>query len=328
MFFKLSSFALIAVEAIEVSVEVHISGGLPSLTIVGLPDKAVNESRQRVRAAIKNSGFIFPLKKIIINLSPADIRKEGAIYDLPIAVAIIAASAQINSKAIEVIKNSSFIGELSLDGKLRPVKGIISMAEESLKTGKKYFFMPGENIAQACLVKKSGNAGCFSLREVLSIAADEKIINRQVVLNTESLKRCSNNKNEPDYFLDFSEVKGQLKAKRAVEIAAAGMHHIMMVGPPGTGKSMIAQRLVTIMPDLTTSESLEVTKVYCLTREFDGMLIKKRPFRNPHHTISRVSLTGGGISPKPGEISLAHRGVLFLDEFNQFPKNLLKIKTL
>ncbi|MBM3700196.1 MAG: YifB family Mg chelatase-like AAA ATPase [Actinobacteria bacterium] len=323
MFFKLSSFALIAVEAIEVYVEVHISAGLPSLTIVGLPDKAVNESRQRVRAAIKNSGFIFPLKKIIINLSPADIRKEGAIYDLPIAVAILAASEQVDLKTVEVIENSSFIGELSLDGQLRPVKGIISMAEESLKTGRKYFFMPAGNIAQACLVKKSGNAGCISLREVLSKAADEKIITRQS-RDIESLKSCSNKKNESDYLLDFSEVKGQLKAKRAVEIAAAGMHHIMMVGPPGTGKSMIAQRLVTIMPDLTTSESLEVTKIYCLTREFDGILIKKRPFRNPHHTISRVSLTGGGISPKPGEISLAHRGVLFLDEFNQFPKNLIE----
>ncbi len=323
MFFKLSSFALIAVEAIEVSVEVHICSGLPSFTIVGLPDKAVNESRQRVRAAIKNSGFKFPVKKIIINLSPADIRKEGAIYDLPIAVAILAASQQIESKAIEVIKNCSFIGELSLDGQLRPVRGIISMAEEAMKTKKKYFFMPIENLKQAEMVKKTANAGAFNLNGVINMAANEKIICSQLH-NIELLHKGEDKKNELDYCLDFSEVKGQLKAKRAVEIAAAGMHHIMMVGPPGTGKSMIAQRLITILPNLTTGESIEVTKIHCLTKEFDGLLIKKRPFRNPHHTISRASLTGGGISPKPGEISLAHRGVLFLDEFNQFPKKLIE----
>jgi magnesium chelatase family protein len=323
MFFKLFSFALIGVEAIEVSVEVHICSGLPSLTIVGLPDKAVNESRQRVRAAIKNSGFKFPIKKIIINLSPADIRKEGAIYDLPIAVAILAASAQIDLNAIAVIRNSSFIGELSLDGQLRPVRGIISMAEEALKTGRKYFFMPVENLAQAGLVKKTGKAGAFSLSEVINMAANEKIITKQS-LDYKLQKKCIYNDDKLNYRLDYSEVKGQLKAKRAMEIAAAGMHHIMMVGPPGTGKSMIAQRLVTILPELTTTESLEVTKIYCLTRESDAPLIKKRPFRSPHHTISRASLTGGGISPKPGEISLAHRGVLFLDEFNQFPKKLIE----
>jgi len=321
MFFKLSSFAVIGIDAIEISVEVHISSGLPSLTIVGLPDKAVNESRQRVRAAINNSSFKFPVKKIIVNLSPADIRKEGAIYDLPIAVAILAASGQIPAGAIPLIQKSSFIGELSLDGELRPARGVISMAEESLKAKNKYFFMPLQNLKQAEMVKQYGNAGCRTLKEVISFAGAPVKNFKQC----DEIKQNSNDAiNEYDYGFDFSEVKGQLRARRAIEIAAAGMHHIMMMGPPGTGKSMMAQRLVTIMPDLTNPESLEVTKIYCLTRGFNGNLVKKRPFRNPHHTISRVSLTGGGLSPKPVEISLAHRGVLFLDEFNQFPKALIE----
>lgn len=321
MFFSIDSFALIGIDAIKVSVEVHLSNGLPSFTIVGLPDKSVNESRERVRAAIINSGFSFPLKRIIVNLSPAGIRKEGAFYDLPIALSILAISGQVNSKVFSV---SSFVGELSLDGKISPTRGVISMTEKAMEMGKKYFFVPHQVAKQASLLSGIGIIPCTNLLEVTKIILSEKSLNESAYKNGKEPLLFKDKLFKDNYELDFSDVKGQLRAKRALEIAVSGMHNIMMVGPPGAGKSMLAQRVVTIMPPLTTEERIEVTKIYSLHKSYNGGLVRKRPFRGPHHSISRVGLIGGGNNPKPGEISLSHRGVLFLDEFSQFPKVLIE----
>ncbi len=315
MFFGLNSFALIGIEAITISVEAHISNGLPSFIIVGLPDKAVNESRQRVKAAIINSGYNFPMKRIIINLSPADIKKEGALYDLPIAIVILSISEQIKIKDKD---ECCFIGELSLDGKLNPVRGIISMAEEGSRIRKKYFFMPYSNAEQASLIKDIKVIPCKSLKDIIQLCMSTEKLNRKYI-SIDSTK-IENKYND----LDFCDIKGQLRAKRAIEIAASGMHNLMLIGPAGTGKTMLSKRIVSILPKLSLNESIEVTKIYSLHGKNNSGLIRQRPFRNPHHTITRINLVGGGIMPRPGEISLAHRGVLFLDEFSLFPRTLIE----
>jgi magnesium chelatase family protein len=315
MFFKLDSFALLGIEAIKVSVEVHISRGLPGLHIVGLPGKAVNESRQRVRSAIINSGFDFPVKKIIINLSPADIKKEGSLYDLPIAVALLAASGQIEDKRFD---ESCFIGELSLNGNINPVRGLISMVETALKINKKYFFVPAGIANLAGYHKGIGIVPCKTLKETADFLVKDDI--KDFILKKEKIRRIE----KSDFVPDFSEVKGQYRAKRGLEIAAAGMHNILMVGPPGSGKTMLAGRIISIMPDMEINQSIEVTRIHSLCNEKVDGLVSRRPFIDPHHTISRAGLIGGGINPRPGAISLAHRGVLFLDELSQFPSTLVE----
>lgn len=359
MFFKLDSFALAGIEAINISVEVHMSNGLPSFTIVGLPDKAVNESRLRVRAAILNSGYIFPMKRIIINLAPADIKKEGVLYDLPIALALLIVSQQVKNLDTGIIAQSGFIGELSLDGKINPVRGIISMAQKSAELKKKYFFIPEDNFDQAAVISNIRILSCRDLTFVMGIISGNDQILKESIFSGQPAN-CANpagselykeTKNNSEYWhnssfsqgskpdeasgildetsgnsnsdsdYDFSDIKGQLKARRAMEIAAAGMHNVMLIGPPGSGKTMLAKRILSIMPDLSREESIEVTKIYSLYKKYSNGLIIKRPFINPHNTITQASLIGGGITPRPGEISLAHRGILFLDEFSQYPQS-------
>lgn len=315
MFFKLDSFTLIGISAVKVSVEVHITRGLPEFIIVGLPGKAVNESRQRVRSAIINSGFDFPVKKIIVNLSPADIKKDGSFYDLPIALSILSASGQVKC---DISKESSFVGELSLDGNINSVRGLISMAEEACNMGKRFFFIPYEIANQVSFIPGVKIVACRNLIEAVQALSGEDEVKKFIYSSNNIIK------NKSSYNFDFKDVKGQFKAKRAMEIAVGGRHNIILIGPPGSGKTMLARRAVTIMPDLNMQECIEVTKIYSLYEKKVNELIQKRPFRSPHHTISRAGLIGGGINPKPGEISLAHRGLLFLDEFSQFPANFIE----
>ncbi|NLE43476.1 MAG: YifB family Mg chelatase-like AAA ATPase [Chloroflexi bacterium] len=318
MLAKVTSCALQGLDGVIIEVEVDASRGMPSLIIVGLPDAAVKESSERVRSALKNSGLVFPGKRITINLAPADIRKEGPAYDLPIAVGVLIASEQAWPQAVE---SAMFVGELSLDGSVRHVNGILPLAATAREHALKRMFVPAEDAPEAALI------------EGLEVIPVETMA--QLALHLQGLKEIapyvpaplSEDQPLPPYAADFAEIKGQEHVKRALEVAASGGHNVIMVGPPGSGKTLLARSAPSILPALTVEESLEVTKIYSVAGLLpsDTPLIRRRPFRAPHHTISQAGLVGGGHWPRPGEISLAHRGVLFLDELPEFGARTLEV---